>query len=331
MICMDEPKRIAPEKVDTLARSLQGSLKQRRPRTWLIAIATIGIVLGGLGLLAWWLYDPTEPVRLEVIAFDSIVAADETPRMRAQLVFPDSAEHAASLLRGRDVVFLDPKGLLLPGQAGLQKSATSDAAGRAEVAWPLPDDNKGGAVTVRHVDARHKQGSADQSFLFLWERGRKILLVDLDEVLAEVAPVPMAPGLPDKILPAVQALQEVAAGQVQVGYLAVAPDRPLTYRIQRGWLRSARAEKDRFPVGPVLGRPEYSATMDADQARIALLKDLKARFGDNVMLIAGDAATVRQTRAAGLHVITVGAGKLDGPPGASDLARWAELPRYLNP
>lgn len=327
---MDEPKRIAPEKADALARSLQGSLKQRRPRTWLIAIATIVIVLGGLGLMAWWLYDPTEPILLEVIAFDSVVAADETPYVRAQLVFPDSAEHAASLLRDRDVVFLDPKGLLLPGQQGLQKSATSDAAGRAEVAWPLPDKNKSEAVTVRHVDTRHKQGSADQSFLFHWERGRKILVVDLDEVLAEVTPAPMQ-GPPDKIPPAVQALQEVAARHVQIGYLAVSPDRPLTYRIQRGWLRTPRAEKDRFPVGPVFGRPEYSATIDADQARIALLKDLKARFGDNVMLIAGGAATVHETRAAGVHVITVGAEKLEGPPGASNLAGWAELPRYLNP
>jgi hypothetical protein len=213
----------------------------------------------------------------------------------------------------------------------MQKTATSDTTGRAEVAWPLPDNNQGEAVTVRHVDARHKQGSADQSYLFLWERGRKILLVDFDEVLAEVAPVPMAAGLPDRILPAAQALQEVAARHVQVGYLAVAPDRPLTYRIQRGWLRMARAAKDQFPVGPVFGRPEYSATMDADQARIALLKDLKARFGDNVMLIAGGAATVRQTRAAGVHVITVAAKNLEGPPGTSDLAGWAALPRYLNP
>src|SRR4051812_45604961 len=111
---MDEAPKITPEQADALARRLQGSLQQRRPRKWRIAALVIGGMLVLVGLLVWFFYDPSEPVRLEVIAFDTVVSADETPRVRAQLAFPDDVERPVSVLGNRKCVFLDADSLRLP-------------------------------------------------------------------------------------------------------------------------------------------------------------------------------------------------------------------------
>jgi hypothetical protein len=330
MMGMDEVRKIPPEKADALARRLHGSLERRRPRTWLIALVTIGAVLLVTGLLVWWLYDPTEPLRLEVVAVDAVVAPDETAIVRAQLAFPDDGEHAPALLNRRDVVFVDAKALPVPGHQPLQKRTESDAQGRAAVEWARPGQGDVAAISIHFVDAKHKQGSADQASLFLWERQGKILLVDVEETLAQIEPGQWEATPPDKILPrpqAARALQDAAAKKYRVGYLALAPGKPLTYRMVRGWVRAPHADKERFPVGPVFGRPEYAT--DADVARAALLRDLQARFGDQITLVVNRAATAAQGRAAGIRVITIGA---EAPAaGAANLASWSDLADHLNP
>jgi hypothetical protein len=324
---MDDTPKIPAEQADALARRLQTSLKRRRPRVWIVVLVVL-VAVAGLGLLAWSLYNPTALPRLEVIAFDAVAAPDETAQVRAQLAFPDNGEYAASVLASRDLVFLDASATILPGQQGLQKPAVSDAKGAARVEWPRPAAGNA-SIAVRYVDARFKQGSRDDATLFAWERGGKILLVDIDEALTDAEPAWETTPL-DKISPrphAAKALHDAAAKQWQIGYLAMTPARALTYRLARGWVRALRAEKERFPAGPVFGQLVYPP--DADQGRATLLGDLKARFGDHITLIANRPETISAGRAAGVRVITVGA---EAPePGVANLTSWTELAGNLNP
>jgi hypothetical protein len=332
MVGMDEVHKIPPEKADALARDLRGALQQRRPHTRWIVVASIAVALAGLGLLAWWLYTPTDPVRLEVIAFDDVAAPDEFPKLRAQLAFPDDDEHSPALLRGRDVVFLEASGtaLLLPGQQGMQKSVTSDAQGRALAEWQ-PPRGKIDAIAVRYVDVRYKQGSTDHASLFRWERGGKILLVDVQETLAQLAPAQWETTPLDKILPrlhAVAALQEAERRNFQVGYVVLS-SRPLTYRMVRGWVHAPKTEKERFPPGPVFGQFAEPAVPAKISARQELVEFLSAGFGGTIVYIAADADAADLGRVAGVRVLMLGEG--EAVAGVQRAADWSKVIPLLNP
>jgi hypothetical protein len=329
---MDETHKIPPDQADAFAGRLRGALQRRRPHTRWIVVTTIVVGLAGLGLLAWWLHTPTDPVRLEVIAFDAVAAPDETPRLRAQLAFPDDDEHAPALLHNRDVVFLDASAnvLLLPGQHGMQKSVKSDAGGKAVADWG-PLKGKIDAIAVRYVDARFKQGSPDQASLFRWERGGKILLVDVPEALAQLEPDRWGTTPPDKILPrphAAQTLQQAERKQYQIGYVALTPTRALTYRLVRGWVHAPKAEKERFPAGPVFGRSDYGAVPADDAARRELVESLHARFAGTVIYIVVR-ADATGLAGAGARVIVLGEG--DPTAGVERAADWSQIMPLLNP
>jgi hypothetical protein len=329
---MDEPKKLPPDKVAALAERLQGSLKRRRPRAWLFVVTAVVVALGVLGLLTWWLTDSSEPVRLEIVAFDLVVAPADVPRVAAQLAFPEKGEYSPSLLRGRDVVFLDARSVLLPGQQGTQERTTSDADGRASVAWPRPAGAQVERIVVRYIDARHKQGSTDQANLVPWDGGGKILLVDAEETLAQLAPARWEATHPAEIKPqngAAVALQDAELKKHRIAYLTTTSNSPLAYRKVRGWVHAPRAVKERFPAGPVLGRLNYAKDTDVDQARSAMLEDLKARFGEPMTLVANRAPAADAARRLGIAVVTIAA---PAPiQGAVNLRNWGELPAHLAP
>jgi hypothetical protein len=327
---MQQPKKIPTAKVEALADRLQTSLKRRRPRTWLVVVTAAVAALVLLVLLAWLLHNPTESPRLEVVALDAVVAQDDTPRLTAQLAFPDAGDYSPSLLRGRSCVFLDARAALIPGQQVAQRTATSDASGRAVAEWSRPAPDGPETITVRYVDARYKQGSDDQASLFLWPRDSKILLVDL-ETMAQIEPdqwetappadIPLAPR-------AGEALQDAERKQYRVGYLALAPYRALTYRKVRGWVHAPR-EKERLPRGPVLGRTEYPGTLGTDEVRREQLKDLQTRFGGSITVIAKSPAAAQSGRTLGLRAIVLGPNP--GAAGTLSAPGWAEVIPLLNP
>jgi hypothetical protein len=325
---MNEPKRIPPDKVDELAARLQTSLKRRRPRNWPAVLGALLVAILVLGLLAWWLYPGPAPPRLEVIAFDAVAAPDESPSARAQLAFPDDGEYPPTLLRGHNIVFLDAMSALLPGQAGVEQSTTSDAKGRAAVPWPLPAPGKPSDFLVRYVDVRRKQGSSDEAKLFLWARGDKVLLVSVEETLVQGDLGPADGARPADVQPqAAQVLAEAAQKGYRIGYLAVTPTTDLRYRKVRGWVRQQQRGADGLPAGPVLGRKEYPAT-DATQARVEVLADVKARFGDAVTLVGRGPAAGTDGTAVGVRLIVVGG---EPVPGAVRAADWSGVPTLLHP
>ena len=298
---MDESTKIPADKVDALAKQLQTSLQRRRPRPWLLVVAITLAAIGLLVLLAWWLYKPVAAPRLEVIALDVVAAVDESPRLVAQLALPDDDEQSLSGIRGRECVF---------AIRGREDKAVSDADGQATASWPPFEKPGDELISVRYVDVRNKQGSADQGRLFIWQRGCRILLVDVAETLAQVKPEEWAAKHGADIsarADAARALQAADKGGYRVGYLAHTSSM-LEYRKIRGWVGANRPATDRFPTGPVLP--------SADSV------DLMERFGDvTVVLRTADAA--KAASSAGAHVIVLDpAVKLAGVrsvPGWSDV------------
>jgi hypothetical protein len=321
---MDKPK-IPPAKVDAMAERLQTSLKRRRPRGWLVIVGLI-VAIGLILLLAWWFYAPVEMPRLEVVAFDAVVAPGETPRAAAQLAFPEEGKYDPSLLLGHEIVFLDPKAAMLTGAKGTPVKVGDDALGRAATDWTRPAPGQSALFAVRYADVRNKQTSDDQASLFAWERGGKLLLVDVEEALAQIEPAQWetAPFAAIAARPqAAQALQEAVRKQHQVGYLALTPTTALAYRKVRGWVHTPRPEAERFPAGPVLGRPEYPSTGGTDLTRNAQLGDLKQRFGDHITLVVRTANAATAGTAHGLRVIVLDpAVEL---PGVRSVAGWTEV------
>jgi hypothetical protein len=325
MTGMDNSQKLPPERIDSLASQLKGSLRRRRPRTWLIVISAVVVILGSVSLLAWWYYDRPEPPRLEVVVFDAIAATDETPQVAAQLAFPEPGEFSTSLLAGRDMVFLDMRAAMMPGQQGHEVKTTSDAQGRAVVDWSRPALGKAETVIVRYVDVRKKHGSSDQAMLFGWDRGSKVLLVDVEETLYQK---PGNPARPAKIAPpqAAATLREAERRGYHVAYLSVTASEPLEYRIARGWI-GQHVAKDGVPLGPVLGRLTYLSPVDADQARRERVADMKQHLGGNITFVtrtafAATAATANQVRAI---VLEPG----ENLPGATRVRGWAEVVSLL--
>ncbi len=324
---MDQPSKLPPKQVNALAERLQTSLQRRRPRTWFIVASVLALALVGLSLLAWWLYDLPAPPRLEVVAFDALFAPTDTPEVSAQFAFPDQGEHSPIYLRNREVLFFNSRALAQPGQQEPQAFTVTDDNGRAVILWTPPDPARGDAVLARYIDARNKQGSADQARLVRWEHGSKILLVDVEETLAQIEPaewltrhvadIPVRPH-------AAQALQAAQRKQYHIAYLAVTATDPLAYRKLRGWVHAApRPEKDRFPPGPVLGRRGFPSSIDTDEARRERVDELKRGFGDNITLVTRTARAAGASTAGGVRVIVLDP-EVD-LPGAIRVPGWAEV------
>jgi hypothetical protein len=325
---MNQPRKVPTDKVDALASRLQGSLKRRRPRTWMIVVAAMVAAIALLGLLAWWLYDQPEPPRLEVVAFDAVVAPDETPRVVAQLAFPDPGDYPRSLLARRDVVFLDVPAA--QGKQGHEAKTVTDAEGRAVADWPRPPAGKAATVIVRYVDARNKQGSTDQATLFAWDQGSKVLLVDVQETLAQVEPAQWQRVHPTTIAPrpqAAAALRDAERRGYRVAYLALTAAAPLEYRIVRGWIAAQKAAKDGMPAGPVLGRRDYGPSSDADQAHRDVIGAFKTRFGDNVTFVTRTTFAASAGTSQRVRVIVMEPG--EDLPGATRVRGWADVAGQL--
>ncbi len=325
---MDQPQKLPPRQVEALAQRLQTSLRRRRPRTWHVVVGVLAVVLVLLGLLVWWAYPPPDLPRLEVVAFDQAAAPGESPPVVAALAFPDEREAAPSQLRGLSLTFLDAGAVFAPG-AGATQTVTTDAHGRAAVAWPRPPDGQVTQVAVRYVDARRRQGSADQANLFGWKRGR-VLLVSVEDALAAVAPERWDTTHPANIAPrpgAGAALRAAHSRGYQIGYLPRVPARPLDYRKARGWVQAQQATQEAFPAGPMFAPPGDPA--ENEQALAALLQDVKRRFGEDLTVVVNHPAAVAAARAAELRVFSVAAA--EPPAGATHVPEWAELNGRLNP
>jgi hypothetical protein len=316
--------KLPPDRVDELARRLQGSLRQDRPRSWLIVLVALVVCSALLGGLAWWLYPRPELPRLEVIALDGLARADETPQARAYLAVPEpEPEFDTSVLRGQEILFTGGTFAIPPGAAAPVKKASTDALGRASVEWPGAQPGRPTTFQARYINVERRHGSNDDATLFVAEKGRPLLVVDVEETLATVPPAqwpalhPAAINVQDG---AGKALHKLAEKHALV-YLTVHAAQPLGYRKVRGWVGSKRGGPGGLPAGPVLGRSVYSGPDDLSEARASVLRDLQSRFAGPVIALVGTAASAETARAARVQTIRVGEGGI----------AWNEVAAPLRP
>jgi hypothetical protein len=281
--------------------------------------------LGVLIVVAWALYPGSEPPRLVVTALDVVGHDADLPNARAWLD-PQDAGDAPKSLEGYPVFFwVDKAG---PNADGAQQRVGAAASGEASASLPFAKLKT--HYHVRLLDPRKKYEREDGAHAFVLARESRILLVEVEETLADVDSASWSKTNPLNIAVragAVDALQAAHAKQKYViVYLALGNAPAREYRRVRGWLRNKAATPPALPDGPVLGRLRYDSSNTAE-ARQAVLADLRQRFPGELAAVVRTSEAAEQCVALGIRAFAMGGG--DFPPEVTALMSWQELPAAL--
>lgn len=309
---------------EEMARRLQQKLQTERPR-WYRWVPIVALVLFGLlGLFAWWIYPRPEPARLTITALDSLQPEGVEAKVRAVLE-PQDEQGVAGRLEGLEVAFwMD---------ADAAVTATSDAAGLAHAVLNL-GAAQGKPFTARHLGADKKYETKDQATAFAYAKDTPLLIVEVEDTLAEIDVEHWPTTNPLSIAVragAPSALQAAAAKKYQLVYLALHGDHAKAYRRVRGWVEVKGAGADALPRGPVLGRPHVEtgaeAKSDRSAIRLGLLETLRDQFNGPMAAVVRTAGAAEQCLKLDIRPFAMGGG--DFPEGVTRLKSWADLPGSL--
>lgn len=303
---MSEANGPGPD-ADKLAKQLQAAMAKRRPTTWKPVLAVLGICTLLLVLLAWSL-KPRPPLPLfPLVALDAVYTPDETPLARIQLFEPADTEVALNL-GGREVLFQGPEFVSAGGKTMLRLK--SDARGQASA--ELPKNPGPAIVDFKAQNIEDSRGLRlavpDSAQVFIWPKDARLLIVDVEETLHGKGPDPRA----------IAALRKAGDADWRIVYLSVAGAQAEDYRHARNWL-----QEQGFPVGPVLGRPQYPSPGSAEQVRDDLLRSLNDRFtGTKCFVIKSS-----QPAALGaeLRLRTIVIGDAQAPAAVVRVPSWTEV------
>jgi hypothetical protein len=312
---------------EALARKLQEKLKQERPR-WYRWVPLVAVTLFGvLALFAWLIYPEPDPPRLTVTACDALHVAGSPAVVRAVLE-PQEAGAKFEQYRGLEVVFWEERD---GAQDTPRHKAEADEHGVA-TATLSGADGTAIAFHARHLDIRKKYDAKDRAFAHTLPKEAPLLVVDVEETLAEIEPEewsatnPLAIGVRAGAAPA---LTQAAAKGAHIVYLAVHGRRAKEYRRVRGWVEIKGGGGDALPRGPVLGRLDFTEGEGSLQdARHALLSELRERFEGPITAVVRTAEAAEQCLQLKIRPIAMGGG--DFPEGAARIKSWGELPRALH-
>jgi len=271
---------------DELTARLRAAARKRRP--W--STAGIGVLLALLllpvGLLVWWIYPRPELPPLEIVAFDQLGLPGTEVTLRARLE-PIQMPDEPLNLSGFTLTFEDELLPLQPARERRQIKVTSDRNGAAGAAWS-PADKAVSPYVVRQIGDRLRPGKFDRGQVFSWPAATALLLVDVQDTLAQVdADAWRKRNVLDiaAVAGAGKALQEARKQKYEIVYLATDADSALVYRKVRGWVANQKAARESFPAGPVLGRPSFD--QEAAQAREAVLRSLHEQFAGPMVAVVG--------------------------------------------
>jgi hypothetical protein len=299
---------------EQLAKQLQSSLAQRRPRPWKLLLGLIAVCALLLAAMVFWWYPRGRSAPLQIMAFDGVFAADATPTARAQLLPPPGAE-TPPRLSGFDIDFHEQVFPIPAKEQAKPRSvvARSDAKGQAAVEWIVANAPVA-EFFVRYRDPDQKHiSAAERGRLFVWPKDAPILIVDAEQTL-----------IADELDAEAQAkLSEAAEAGWHIIYLAVAGDTPLEFRTASGWLE----RQVQLPKGPILGRPDYDESLSADAARRALVKKLQSQFRGPLQAIVKSAEAAQACNEAGVRTVLIGAAA--HPADVLKVASWADVPLKL--
>ena len=288
-------------KADDLAKDLKASLAQRRPRTWLptiVAVVVASLVLGGVYI---WMQPRRRAQPLQVLALDAVFTPDQTPVARAQL-FEPIGDTARSRLGGQTIVLFEqmaanPRRIV----------AKSDAAGSAQVDWPL-DGAPAAEFFAQFIDDERRQvSSAVRGRLFIWPKDTPLLIVDAHETLITG----------DLNADALSRLTKAHEEGWRVIYLAVKSATAPDFAAAHAWLD----DKAKLPRGPVLGRGIFPSDAPMETAWRDALTSLKTQFTGPMLAVVGSDEAAQTCKEANVPTVRIGADN-GGVP-------WADVPVRL--
>jgi hypothetical protein len=310
---------------EALARKLQEKLKHERPR-WYRWVPLLAVVLfGGLVLFAWLIYPEPDPPRLTITACDAL-RVEGTPAMVRAVLEPQDAEAKFDEYRGLEVVFWEDTG---DAAAMAPREKTSANEQGVAAATLTLKQAKAAPFLARHLDVNKKYDTKDRGLAYALPGDVPLLVVDVEETLADLEPDEWPATNPIGIgarAGAGPALTQAAGKGLQVVYLAVHGSHARDYRRVRGWVEIKGTGGDALPRGPVLGRPEFGAG-SASAARLALLGDLRETFQGPIAAVVRTADAAEQCLELKVRPIAMGGG--DFPDGVTRIKTWAELPAAL--
>jgi hypothetical protein len=287
-----------PQRADALTRQLKDTLSHRRLRPWKPVLALIGVCTLVMAGMIYWLYPRTRPGSLEIVAFDGLFTADESPTAEAQM-FPSDEEEGTSRLRGNAVVFQD------------KHKTVTDEHGRASIEWSTKEEASDFFVRYISTDPRPANVN-DAARIFVWPKDAKLLIVDAEETLVG-----------DKLdEQAAAALSKASADGWRIVYLTSASNKPAAWRSARAWI----VNNPQLPTGPVLGRRPLPSDAPTSAARRDLLQGLRKFKGKRIAVVKTPDAAL-QCKEFGIDAILVG--NAEPPAGALHAAGWADVPGKL--
>ena len=315
------------EKVEALAKQLQDKLRRERPR-WVRWVPLLAVVLfGSLGILAWVLYPAPEPPALTLTALDTMAVEGEPALVRAYLG-PENAEAAAGSLAGLQILFSVPKAGAR--EEPVLRKALTDDQGQAVATLDAGAPGKTKFEASFVSPGKKQKGQHDGAALHVLAKEAALLLVDVEETLADIDPKMWSKTNSLNIglrAGAAEALQAVhAKDKWAIVYLAVANAPAKEYRRPRGWIGLKSTAGAALPDGPVLGRLRYDAGTVND-ARKALLAELRARFTGPMTAVVRTSEAAEQCAALGIRAIAMGGG--DFPAPVTPIKTWSDLPAAL--
>jgi hypothetical protein len=317
---------------DELQRLLRETLKKKRPRWIRIAlIATLGAV--GLLILAAWLLGPEgQPPPMTVVAFDDLCATGAEITLQGRL---EAQADGTRTLAGREMVFIQDRGLPAPDQRTRSISALTGPQGQASCTWTFPPEADTLHFILRQVGNKFHAGMEDRGRVIFRPKATPLCLVQIDDTLAPSKDQVWRKQNSQDINPtpgAAEALQQAKDSGYEIVYLAMGADRPSLYQKMRGWVGyQTVAGPAPFLPGVVLSRFTL-ARGDSDQRPWQRAAELLAtRFVPEMSKHVGIAGTIdvaQQFHAAGLRTLYLGAGE-DVPAGVERLPGWEEVRRAL--
>ena len=286
------------------------------------------VLFGVLALFAWLIYPAPDPPRLTVTACDALVVDGEPAAVRA-ILEPQEAEATFDQYAGLEVVFWEEQAGL---DAAPRQKAVADEHGVATATLSLAQGNAL-PFHARHLDVRKKYDTKDRAFVYALPKDVPWLLVDVEETLADIEPGEWTATNPIGIgvrAGAAAALSQAAAKEMRIVYLAAYGSQAKDYRRVRGWVEIKGTGPDALPRGPVLGRVQFASNarnVSLNNARQALLADLRERFEGPMTAVVRTAETAEQCLQFKIRPIAMGGG--DFPDAVVRIKSWTELPFAL--
>ncbi len=320
---------VPPRLADEMKQRLQESLRKRRPQTFWITLAVLAVAIAVLAGSAYWLYPRPDPPRLEILGMDQIAPFGNEGKLVAGVTaLTDSPDRW--FLRNQKIRGYQTGGAQVNAESSTFDLLT-DANGIAEKTISVPKQMGFLEFHVQHVPSKGNAGTFAKTRTFFWDKTPHLLVVEADTTLAELGERKWEVTHPASILIDPEAAKFLASldGR-RIVYLIQDQNDLRHFRFVRNWLEVAFSGSMRstLPVGPVLGWPDPTSEASAEKVRVEILRQLKERFADNVVVIGKSPALLKAARAVTVASLCIGC-EQPADVGAIGVKDWTEVAKHL--